>query len=87
MIEKSGPIILSAYAYVVAEADDDHSCYADHLGDPLDPKVAIRRIKTSVLATAIAERWDDKKLRAHSQRVAHHIADLVQKLSSDSMAW
>jgi cell wall assembly regulator SMI1 len=87
MIEKSGPIILSAYAYIVAEADDDHSCYADHLGAPLDPKVAIRRIQTPLLATAIAERWDDKKLRAHSERVAHDIADLVRKLSMDSIAW
>jgi hypothetical protein len=87
MIERSDPIILSAYAYLVAEGDDDHSFYADHLGDPLEAKVAIRRIGTPLLATAIAQRWDDKKLRANSQRVAADIADFVRKLSGDSIAW
>jgi cell wall assembly regulator SMI1 len=87
MIERSKSIILSAYAYVVAEGDDSHSYYADHLGDALEPKVAIRRIQTPLLAAAIAERWDDKKLRAHSEKVANDIADLVRKLSTGSKPW
>jgi hypothetical protein len=56
-------------------------------GKRIPRSVAIRRIQTPLLTAAIAERWDDKKLRAHSEKVAHDIADLVRKLSTGSTPW
>lgn len=87
MINRSKPIILSAYAYVVADGDDGQSYYADHLGDKLEPRVAIRRIASPVLATAIVEGWDDKKLRAQSAKVARDITDFIRQLSGDKRPW
>ncbi|MEM0914531.1 MAG: SMI1/KNR4 family protein [Planctomycetota bacterium] len=86
MIEQSEPIILSAYAYLVAESDDGMSFYADHLDwDVTEPKAPILRLPSKVMAQAVAKGWTDKKLRRGTVKVAADISDFCEKIATGTL--